>query len=394
MRLSLRPAFPIRTLRRSRAALAVALVTAGAAMAAPLYNFTPVTSAMQTFVTDHALDGASLRVNKAGSVVYRRAFGGYALTTRVPIASGSKWLSGLTVARLVDKGTMRWSDTVGQYFPNAPADKKGITLAQLFSHTSALPDTDNPCMANQRITLGDCANTILANSTLIGTPGKVFAYGGNSMQVAGRMAEIASGKSWDDLFIAETATPLGLTQTDYAYDSTVAGYVRMANPRIAEGGRSTLEDYGHVVDMLLADGRYNGKVYLSPATLAAMSIDRTVGTQNLSRPPYTDGFGYGIGHWIDSANAPDATALVISSPGAFGFTPWVDHGANVAGVLLVKDQRFRLAPDITDIRALVNVVTSPGAALYRADALPAQPMADKRAGAPARITFTRTGDRH
>ena len=259
MRLSLRSGLPTHMLRRTRSVLAVALVTAGAAMAAPLYNFTPVTNAMQAFVADHALDGASLRVNKAGSVVYRRAFGGYALTTRVPIASGSKWLSGLTVAHLVDKGTMRWTDTVGQYFPNAPADKKGITLAQLFSHTSALPDTDNLCMANPRITLGDCANTILANSTLIGTPGKVFAYGGNSMQVAGRMAEIASGKSWDDLFIAETATPLGLTQTDYAYDSTVAGYVRMANPRIAEGGRSTLEDYGHVVDMLLANGRYNGK---------------------------------------------------------------------------------------------------------------------------------------
>jgi CubicO group peptidase (beta-lactamase class C family) len=388
MRLSLRSMLP-----RSRAVLATALLVAGAASAATLYNFTPVTNAMQAFVTEHTLDGASLRVNKAGSVVYRRAFGGYSLTTRVPIASGSKWLSGLTIARLVDKGTMHWSDTVGQYFPNAPADKKGITLAQLFSHTSALPDTDNLCMANQRITLGDCANTILANSTLIGTPGKVFAYGGNSMQVAGRMAEIATGKSWDDIFIAETVTPLGLTQTDYAYDSTVAGYVRMANPRIAEGGRSTLEDYGHVVDMLLANGRYGSTVFLSRATLDAMSIDRTVGTQNLSRPPYTDGFGYGIGHWIDSANDPNATALVISSPGAFGFTPWVDYGSNVAGVLLVKDQRFKLAPDITDIRAMVNVVTSPTGTLYRAEGLPSQPVADKRAPAPVRATVTRTNDR-
>lgn len=355
----------------------------GAADAAVRYDFRPVSAEMQAFVDANALDGASLRVDKAGTVVYRAAFGGYTTGTRVPIASGSKWLSGLTVARLVDKGLMRWSDTVGQYFPNAPADKKPITLAQLFSHTSGLPDTDNLCMSNPRITLGDCANTILANSTLIGTPGTVFAYGGNSMQVAGRMAEIAAGKAWDDIFIEQTATPLGLAQTDYAYDSTVAGYVRMANPRIAEGGRSTLEDYGHVVDMLLADGRYNGKVFLSSATLASMSIDRTVGTRNLSRPPYTDGFGYGIGHWIDSAKDPDATALVISSPGAFGFTPWVDYGSGVAGVLLVKDQRFKLVPDIDEIRATVNAVTTPSGGLYLAAPSSALPVADKTTPAAA-----------
>lgn len=359
--------------------LAIGLGTADAAVR---YDFRPVTAEMQAFVTDHTLDGASLRVDKAGTVVYRAAFGGYTTGTRVPIASGSKWLSGLTIARLVDKGLMRWSDTVGQYFPNAPADKKPITLAQLFSHTSGLPDTDNLCMSNARITLGDCANTILANSTLIGTPGTVFAYGGNSMQVAGRMAEIAAGKTWDDVFIEQTATPLGLTQTDYAYDSTVAGYVRMANPRIAEGGRSTLEDYGHVVDMLLANGRWNGQVFLSPATLAAMSIDRTVGTTNLSRPPYTDGFGYGIGHWIDSAKDPGSNALVISSPGAFGFTPWVDYGTGVAGVLLVKDQRFKLVPDIDEIRATVNAVTTPSGGLYMATPSNTLPVGTKTARAP------------
>lgn len=350
---------------------AIALtVMIGAVHAAPLYDFSPVTAEMQAFVPAHSLDGASLRVSKSGNVIYRRAFGGYTVDTRVPIASGSKWLSGLTIARLVDKGQMHWNDTVGQYFPTVADDKKSITLVQLFSHTSGLPDNDNLCMASRTQTLGSCANIIL-KSDLIGVPGKVFAYGGNSMQVAGRMAEIATGKAWDDIFIDETATPLNLTMTDYAYDSTVMGYVRTQNPRIAEGGRSTLEDYGHVVDMLLANGRYNGKVFLSPGALVKMSINRTVGTQNLSRPPYTDGYGYGIGHWIDSAKTPDAPALVISSPGAFGFTPWVDYGSGIAGVLLVKDQRFKLAPDINDIREMVNAVTAEGGSTRLRPVLPA-----------------------
>lgn len=364
---------------RSALALAAALFAIGSctADAAVRYDFRPVTTEMQALVDTYTLDGASLRVNKAGSVVYRRAFGGYALDTRIPIASASKWLSAITIARLVEKGQMRWSDTVGQYFPTVEPAKQGITLEQLFSHTSALPGGDDFCMSNPLYTLTTCANRIL-QQPLIGQPGKVFSYGGNSMQVAGRMAEIATGKSWDDLFIAEMVTPFGLTGTDYATSSTASGYVRNTNPRIAGGVRSTLDDYGKVVDMVLGwgclDYRTDGtclpsRRFLARTTIEYMARDRTVGTVDVSRPPTSVGYGYGLGQWIDPASA-----LIVSSPGAFGFTPWVDHNTQVAGVLLVKDDNTRLFDDINDIRTMVNVVTAPAAALYIADPLPAQPL--------------------
>lgn len=126
--------------------------------------------------------------------------------------------------------------------PQAPADKRANTLEQLFSHTSGLPLTEDGCMSNPQYTLASCAQQIL-QKPLIGTPGKVFAYGNNSMQVAGRMAEIAVGQSWDDIFIDEMALPLGLTATDYATASTESGYVRNANPRVPGGVRSTLDDF-------------------------------------------------------------------------------------------------------------------------------------------------------
>ncbi|MGN6150860.1 MAG: serine hydrolase domain-containing protein [Lysobacteraceae bacterium] len=378
------------------ALFAIAACTADAAVR---YDFRPVTTEMQSLVDTYTLDGASLRVDKAGTVVYRRAFGGYALDTRIPIASASKWLSALTVARLVEKGQMRWSDTVGQYFPTVEAAKQGITLEQLFSHTSALPGGDDVCLSNPLYTLATCADRIL-QQPLIGQPGKVFSYGGNSMQVAGRMAEIATGKRWDDLFIAEMVTPFGLTGTDYATSSTAPGYVRNANPRIAGGVRSTLDDYGKVVDMVLGWGCFDyrtdgtclpGRRFLTRLTIESMARDRTVGTVDVSRPPTATGYGYGLGQWIDPASP-----LVVSSPGAFGFTPWVDHDTQVAGVLLVKDQNTRLSDDIDDIRHMVNVVTSPAAALYIADPLPAQPVATFAAKATAvRVTApVNTAARH
>lgn len=345
------------------AALAAGLGAAGTARAVPVYDFAPVTAEMQSFVQTYSLDGASLRVNKAGNVVYRRAFGNYTLGTRVRIASASKWLSALTIARVVEKGQLRWSDTVGQYFPNVEPAKRAITLEQLFSHTSGLPGGDDFCMSNPLYTLETCANRILT-STMIGTPGKVFSYGGNSMQVAGRMAELATGKAWDDIFIAEMTTPLNLGATDFATSSTEPGYVRTDNPRIAGGVRSTLEDYGKVVDMVLAYGCLDlridgsclpGRRFLSRATIDFMARDRTVGTVDISRPPTSTGFGYGLGQWIDPSSP-----LIVSSPGAFGFTPWVDRNTQVAGVFLVDDVNTRLSDDITDIRLMINAVTADG----------------------------------
>ncbi len=356
-------------------ALAGALATPAAVQAAPVYNFTPVTAEMQTLVQTYALDGASLRVNKAGTVVYRRAFGGYTLSTRVRIASASKWLSALTLARVVEKGQMRWSDTVGQYFPNIEQSKRGITLEQLFSHTSALPGGDDTCMSNPLYTLATCANRIL-QQPLIGAPGKVFSYGGNSMQVAGRMAEIATGKAWDDIFIAEMVTPLNLNASDFATASTTPGYVRNTNPRIAGGVRSTLEDYGKVLDTVLAYGCLDtgfpntclpGRRFLSRVTIEFMARDRTVGTVDISRPPTSIGYGYGLGQWIDPSSP-----LIVSSPGAFGFTPWVDRNTQVAGVLLVDDINMRLFDDINDIRLMVNAVTAEGMGYRPAPVLPSQ----------------------
>lgn len=363
--------------------LTLLLGAAGTARAVPIHDFSPVTAEMQSFLTANNLDGASLRVNKHGSVVYRRAFGGYTLGTRIRIASASKWLSALAIARLVEKGQMRWTDTVGQYFPQAPADKAAITLEQLFSHTGGMSPTEDSCMSNPLYTLASCAQQIL-QKPLIGTPGKVFAYGGNSMQVAGRMAEIAAGKTWDDIFLDEMVRPLGLAGTDYATASIAPGYVYNSNPRVPGGVRSTVDDYGRVLDMVLARGCLvggfpdqcpAGQRFLTAATLDAMARDRRVGTITLYSPPTTTGFGYGIGQWIENADGvnPQIAQPVLSSPGAFGMTPWVDHVRGIAGVFFVEDQLSAVNTDINAIRGIVNTVTAEGRGRRVAPVLPAVP---------------------
>lgn len=324
-------------------------LTAGVA-ARPAYDLAPVDAALQALVDDYGLDGASLRLARNGVVVHTRHLGDYGPDTRVAIASASKWLSALTLARLVEAGTLRWDSRVGEFFPEAPIAVRGITLTQLFSHTSGIDNDDHACLSSRQVTLQDCAGQILA-TPLAWTPGTAFAYGGNSMQVAGAMAEIASGRSWDALFLTEMVQPLGLIATDWTAAATAPGYVPNPNPRIGGGARSTLADYGRVVDMLLAGGLHQGQSFLSAQTLAVMAIDRTVGLVIASTPVPEYGYGYGFGQWVEAKDARGA-AFRVSSPGAFGFTPWVDWRSGNNGVVLVFGSGSAMRDDLTALEHL------------------------------------------
>ncbi len=78
------------------------------------------------------------------------------------------------------------------------------------------------------------------------------------MQVAGRMAEIATGQEWETLFQENIALPLGMTHTRFR--PVDPGHV----PMIAGGAVSTLHDYSRFLTMLADDGSFQGRQVLSP----------------------------------------------------------------------------------------------------------------------------------
>lgn len=320
-------------------------------------DVTLVDARMQSLVARYRLDGASLWVSHNGQPVLTRHYGGYTDATRIPIASASKWVSALVLARLVERGALRWDSTVGEWWPSAPADKRAITLAQLFSHTSGLPGDESGCIANALTTLQACAAQILAGP-MIAAPGTTFAYGGLSMQVAGAMAERATGLGWDVLFARELTTPLALTATDFGLNSTAPGIVTVPNPRIAGGIRSTLADYRKLMAMWQADGVIRegpnaGQRYLAIATIHAMQRDHASGTVKQDVPPVSqgiDGWGYGFGYWLLPTGRADGP-MIESSPGAFGFQGWVDGAAGIAGVFMVQDANTRMAPEAAAVQA-------------------------------------------
>ena len=333
--------------RFGAAALVLTLVSVGfspndrvEAGPGPGYDFTPVTTLVQDAVTDMPLNGASLLLFKDGAPVYEQYFGAYNAATAVPIASSTKWVSSSVFLTLVDDGIVGLDDPVSMYLPNWTGQMGTITMRQLWSFTSGLPG-DHACLGDQTMTIDQCVEQIRQGG-LIAPPGTQFYYGGASMQVAGRVAEVATGQSWQQLYFNRIKTPLGMASS---------GFGLVPNPQIGGGAVATLGDYAKLLQMHHQLGAVNGQQVLSPGAVIEMQKDQTFGVP-IAYTPHPDSRRYGLGIWRDIVSGP--AAVQLSSQGLFGFSPWLDNDRGYFGVFLVEDNYADVYVLVAQMQTLIR----------------------------------------
>lgn len=300
-----------------------------------------VTRTVESAVDKDNLEGAAVLLMRDNRVIYKRSFGKYNVDTVVPIASASKLLASSTIMTLVDEGKLALDAPISKYLPKLTSEAANITLRQLLSHTSGLPG-QHRCLNNNSIALEECVDQIFEKG-LRTDPGKEFSYGGVSYQVAGRLAEIASGKSWNSLFEEKIRRPLNMTKTTYGTEQ---------NPRIAGGAVSTLQDYTNLLQMHLNGGIFNNKRILSTQAVEEMQRDQTRGLP-ISMSPHKDERRYGLGEWRDIVDSK-GKAIQLSCQGAFGFSPWIDRQRNLTGVFLVRNRWRTIIPTVEQLQKNVR----------------------------------------
>lgn len=303
----------------------------------------------------HQLPGAVLLVSQRGEPVLARAYGSYALDQRLPIASASKWITASLLQRLVDLGYLHWDRPIGEYSARVPPERANLTLRQLMALTSGIPGGSGPaaaaCLNFPLSRLETCALQILQLPT-VGAPGEVFDYGGNSMQVAAWIAEQATGRSWDALFREHLAVPLGWAATDYG---PVVG-AALPNPRVAGGMHSTAPEYLQLLLFQQGFGQYGHRRMFDRVGVADANAVQTASTRVIGTP-YPESAGYALGRWVDALNAQGQPEQ-LSSPGAFGFTPWVDLRLGIAAVFAVQTDLggfTRMRNDLFQLQQLVAI---------------------------------------
>jgi serine-type D-Ala-D-Ala carboxypeptidase/endopeptidase len=260
-------------------------------------------------------------------------YGTFAPDQRIAIASASKMVAGLTIMRLVQQGFLTLDSTTADVM-GWSGPQGAITLRQLLSFTSGLP-REAPCTLMQNITLAECVEAV-STMTLVATPGTRFDYGSTHLHVAARMAEVVTGVAWADVFTAQMKTPLGLgpDMTWYSAPRQSAG---TSNPLIAGGLRASMNEYARVLQLEFNRGVYQGNRLISDALFTPQGSEPFPNAVIGNSPFANSGldFRYGLSAWLE-CTPPAVNCGVLSSPGAFGFTPWVDRDGRYYAIIAME----------------------------------------------------------
>lgn len=142
-------------MRRAAAILAALIVCAGAGVrtwaAGDKEAGASSLSGIFASLTDDRSPGLAVLVRRHGSTVFERGYGVRDLRTLARIdastdfrlASFTKQFTAMATMLLVREGKLRYNETLTQVFPDFPAYGREITIRNLLTHTSGLPDYEN-----------------------------------------------------------------------------------------------------------------------------------------------------------------------------------------------------------------------------------------------------------
>lgn len=307
---------PIAVLHRiGRTRLAIIAVVGAIA----LVNILPSSSGLLTPATDAAVDawldaeigdagypGASIALVRDGHVEHVHVIGtadsaGRPVTTDTPFVIGSlsKSLTALAIMRLVDAGRVELDAPAATYLPGfrtADVGATPITIRELLRHTSGLSPAAAD-LSSPPTTLTGFVHD-LADIAPIAAPGTTYAYANINYVVLGAVIEAVTGKPYPDAMQAlvfeplamhhttadlERARALGLGDAHRMWFGLALARVPLFRADLAPAGfiASTADDMAHPIEMLLADGAYDGHPFLSPASAAAMTtgaVQQPIGT--------------------------------------------------------------------------------------------------------------------
>jgi len=224
---------------------------------------------VQPFVSDGKFMGSVL-VARGNDVLFSKGYGYANLewgmpnspTTKFALGSITKQFTAASILLLEERGRLKVGDPIKKYWPNAPSIWNAITIFQLLTHTSAIPNiTDFPEFQKiERFPMTpEEIIALVRDRPLEFEPGTRMIYSNSGYVVLGYLIEKVSGESYQKFVRENIFDPLGMKDSGYAPNSDVitqrasgyvtkaggfanAGYVDMTTLFSAGGIYSTAED--------------------------------------------------------------------------------------------------------------------------------------------------------
>ncbi len=343
-------------------------------------------------VEDKTAPGVSLLLSHQGEIIFKEAFGNLTVDQKVHMASSAKPVTATMLMILADRKKLGLDDPIEKFLPEFKGIKlKGKpparlpTVRHLLCNMSGLPGDflaesllkrlgKGPDKGQEDVKENDKPNSeasffsrrnrslaesvrVLAEGGLATQPGGEFHYSTMGFNVAARVAEAAAKRPFEDLVRTELLDPIGMNETRY-----IPLGLQALNPNtrlptgesrfiMAGGGMtSTLDDFTAFYQMHLNGGTYRNRRILSEHSTAMMHT-RQAKLELLMSGPY--GNDYGLAFFLSKLDEK-GRARVVTHPGLFGTTPWLDEDRELVGVFFVQSNFLRVISVVRDIQAQVQ----------------------------------------
>jgi CubicO group peptidase (beta-lactamase class C family) len=257
--------------------------------------------------------------------------------TRFPIFGINYFMAAVGILKLQEEGKLSVQDKLCSYLSDCPAAWQPITLEELLTSTSGIPDYDwTTSIGGTETTMAGCQAQPLA-----ATPGQHIIASDCSSNLLNTVIEKVSGLSWSDFMQQTIFGPAGMTTSGRMSDSLLPpqrarGYMG-ARPAPALNynavylAYSTLEDVYRLDTALLA-----GKI-LSRSSLDQLFTPRLQRDQDANGRPLYMGYG---GTFVAKASSSQVSQVIpTGGSGDWGFAvdDFFSPDNGTVGILLIND---------------------------------------------------------
>jgi len=291
--------------------------------------------------------GYAVVVWKDGKIVYQKQLNtDFTPKTQAPIGRAGDWMTAALVMTFVDEGKLSLDDKVTQYVPLFGKYMKGyITIRNCLTNTSGIKtdeSVDKPLAKVHYETLEDMVNTYADKHSIATNPGTEVFYSALGPNIAGRVLEVISKKSFGRLMMDRIIRPLKMHVTSFVNEDGGAD-----NP--ANGGRSCANDYINFLTMLLNKGMFEGKRVLSEKAVEELETAQFGNLPVKYMAKELQGTRVALGNYLANANG-----TLMVSPDLLGTAAWLDKCRNYAAVLIVEKPEEEKKPIYQNLINLVG----------------------------------------
>jgi CubicO group peptidase (beta-lactamase class C family) len=344
----------------------------GAALSAPLLGassrgqFDAAAAVLEQASTDGVIRAASLSVIHAKDE-YHRAFG----AAKSPdamflLASISKTFSIAAVMTLVDKLKLRLDDPVVKYLPEFSAGPRSqITLAQLLTHTSGLPDQlpENAALRKRHASLAEFVEGAV-QTPLLFEPGKKYSYSSMGILLASEVGRRIAGGDFRDFVDRAVYKPLDLQHSAmglgrFRLEDLILNQTEKAAPE-SGGGDPTAKDWDWNSVYWRTLGAPWGTAHGSAPDVARFYFEFMHPTERMMKPETARlmirnhnpegvaprGLGFAVG---SRSGAPGCSAKTFGHGGSTGTLVWADPGTDTVCAVLTTLPGGAVTPHPRDV---------------------------------------------